>query len=233
MSVNPIFCAIDRADRKAALKLARDLAPHVAGLKVGLEFVTANGPDGVRDIVGLGRPVFLDLKFHDIPNTVAGAVRSAAGLGAAMLTIHASGGRAMLDAAVGAANDFEPRPDLVGVTVLTSLDDDDLEALGIDDDVLDHALRLADLAQAAGLDGVVCSPHELEALRPRVDPDFKLVVPGIRPRGSKSGDQKRTMTPKRALALGADALVVGRPITAADDPVEAARAIANELSGGG
>jgi orotidine-5'-phosphate decarboxylase len=184
----------------------------------------------VRSVVDLGLPVFLDVKFHDIPNTVAGAVRAAATLGVAMITLHTAGGEAMLRAAVGAREGRDPRPWLLGVTVLTSIDDRDLAALGVGGSAADQALRLAELAQRSGLDGVVCSPHEIAALRRHCGPNFKLMVPGIRPRGSAPDDQKRVMSPAQAAALGASALVIGRPITAAPDPRAAARAIVAEVA---
>jgi orotidine-5'-phosphate decarboxylase len=226
---SPVFCAIDRPGLDGALGLGRSLLDVVGGLKVGLEFATANGPDGVRRIGALGLPVFLDLKFHDIPNTVAGAVRAAASLGVALLTLHVAGGPAMLRAAVEAAHLEEPCPKLLGVTVLTSLDDADLAALGVRHKVTDQVLRLAELAWTAGLDGVVCSPHELAALRQRFDRAFKLVVPGIRPNAFAQRDQKRTLAPAGAIAAGADLLVIGRPITDAADPRAAAAAIGAEI----
>ena len=225
-----IFCALDRPDLEGALALARSLAGVVGGLKVGLEFVTANGPDGVRQIGALGLPVFLDVKFHDIPNTVAGAVAAADALGVAMLTLHVSGGGDMLRAAVETARCREPHMKLIGVTVLTSLDDADLSVLGIADKVTAQVLRLAELAWDAGLDGIVCAPHELPLLRSRFEPGFSLVVPGIRPAGSAVGDQKRTKTPAAAAAAGADVLVIGRPITEASDPAAMARAINAEIA---
>lgn len=228
--VPAIYCALDRPDLEGALALGRSLADVVGGLKVGLEFVTANGPGGVRRVVDLGLPVFLDVKFHDIPNTVAGAVRAAASLGIAMLTLHVAGGSAMLRAAVDAAASRDPRPWLLGVTVLTSVDDRDLTALGVGASAADQVLRLAELARNSGLDGVICSPHEITALRRRCGSDFKLVVPGIRPQGSAADDQKRTMSPSEAAALGADALVIGRPITGARDPRAAAQAINAEIA---
>ncbi len=225
-----IFCALDRPDLAGALALARSLVGVVGGLKVGLEFVTANGPDGVRQIGALGLPVFLDVKFHDIPNTVAGAVAAAHALGVAMLTLHISGGGDMLRAAVETARCREPHMKLIGVTVLTSLDDADLSVLGIADKVTAQVLRLAELAWDAGLDGIVCAPHELPLLRSRFEPGFSLVVPGIRPAGSAVGDQKRTKTPAAAAAAGADVLVIGRPITEASDPAAMARAINAEIA---
>jgi len=225
-----VFCALDRPDLEGALALGRSLADVVGGLKLGLEFVTANGPDGVRRVVDLGLPVFLDVKFHDIPNTVARAVRAAGALGVAMLNLHAAGGPAMLRAAVAAADSLQPRPWLLGVTVLTSIDDRDLASLGIAEPASDQVLRLAELAQKAGLDGVISSPHEIRALRRRCGAGFKLVVPGIRPESSAPDDQKRVMSPKEAAALGADVLVIGRPITAAPDPRVAAQAIKAEIA---
>jgi len=226
---SPVFCAIDRPDLDGALALGRSLEGVVGGLKVGLEFVTANGPEGVRRMVALGPPLFLDVKFHDIPNTVAGAIRAAGALGARMLTLHTAGGPAMLRAAVAAAASLERPPWLLGVTVLTSFDDLDLRAIGVAHPASDQVLRLAELAQVCGLDGVICSPHEIRALRRRFGPDLKLVVPGIRPRDASAGDQKRTMSPGEAAALGADVLVVGRPITQAADPRAAAQAITAEI----
>ena len=225
-----IFCALDRPDLDGALALGRALQDVVDGFKVGLEFVTANGPDGVRRIGDLGLPVFLDAKFHDIPNTVAGAVAAARALGIAMLTLHVSGGPDMLRAAVEAARAREPCPKLIGVTVLTSLDDADLAALGVAEKVPAHVVRLAGLAWDNGLDGVVCAPHEVALLRSRFEPDFTLVVPGIRPSGSVVGDQKRTQSPADAVAAGADVLVIGRPITYARDPRAAAQAINAEIA---
>jgi orotidine-5'-phosphate decarboxylase len=226
---SPVFCAIDRPDLEGALGLCRSLLDMIGGLKVGLEFVTANGPDGVRRVVALGLPVFLDGKFHDIPNTVAGAVRAAGSLGVAMLTLHVAGGPAMLRAAVEAAHLQEPCPKLLGVTVLTSLDDADLAGLGVAHKVADQVLRLAELAWSSGLDGVICPPQEVLLLRQRFGPEFKLVVPGIRPSGEARRDQKHAMTPTEAIAAGADHIVIGRPITEAPDPRAAAAAIGVEI----
>jgi len=234
LTIDPhVFCAIDRPDLEGAVALGRSLEGAVGGLKVGLEFVTANGPHGVRQIVDLGMPVFLDVKFHDIPNTVAGAVRQAAGLGVAMLTLHVSGGPGMLRAAVDAARESEPCPKLLGVTVLTSIDNADLAALGSMDKVADQVLRLSEIAWNAGLDGLVCAPQEIGMLRERFEGQLKLVVPGIRPAGSPQHDQKRTLEPAEAVALGADILVVGRPITEAADPRAAALALAAEIAAAG
>ena len=194
MTTSPVFCAIDRPDLDGAQALSRSLADAVGGLKLGLEFFVANGPKGVERIADLGLPIFLDLKLHDIPNTVAGAVRSAGRLGVAMLTVHAAGGRAMLRAAVEAAGEAERSLWVLGVTVLTSLDDEDLRATGIREDAETQVLRLAELALEVGCQGIVCSPLEIEPLRERFGREPRLVVPGIRP-ASEIQDQKRTLAP--------------------------------------
>jgi orotidine-5'-phosphate decarboxylase len=227
---NPIFVAIDTPDLDRALALARAVGPHVGGLKVGLEFITAQGPDGIRAIAALGKPVFADTKFHDIPNTVAGAAREIAKLGVAMFNIHASGGEAMMRAAKEAASSINPEMKLIAVTVLTSLDDGVLETVGQRGPAAEQVVRLAKLAQTSGLDGVVCSAHEIAALRKTCGRDFLLVVPGIRPAGSDLADQRRVMTPAEAAHAGADILVIGRPIAAAPDPAKAARDIALALA---
>ena len=226
--LNPIFCALDRPDLEGTLSLVRALAPHVGGIKLGLEFFAAQGPRGVEAVARLGLPIFLDLKLHDIPNTVAGAVREVARLGVAMLSLHASGGRAMLEAAMAAAAAAEARPALLGVTVLTSLDATDLAEIGVAPEAAAQALHLARLAVASGLDGLVCSPHEIRGLRSAFGPAPRIVVPGIRPLEA-ADDQKRVMTPAEALAQGADLLVIGRPITRAPDPAAAAARIAAAL----
>jgi orotidine-5'-phosphate decarboxylase len=226
---NPVFVALDTPDLDNALSLARAVKPYVGGLKVGLEFITALGPDAIRRVAEIGLPVFADVKFHDIPNTVAGASRAIAGLGVAMFNVHASGGEAMMRAAADAIAPWTPRPLLIAVTVLTSLDDAVLETVGQRAPASEQVGRLAALVKTSGLDGVVCSAHELATVRAACGPDFLTIVPGIRPAGSVKGDQKRVMTPKEAIAAGADILVIGRPITAAPDPAEAAKAIAEEL----
>jgi orotidine-5'-phosphate decarboxylase len=236
--INPqerIFVALDTQDLGRAAALARELAGLIGGVKIGKEFFTAHGPDGVRAVAG-GVPLFLDLKFHDIPNTVAGALRSAIHLRPAFVNVHAAGGRAMLEAAVqavaeGAEDAGVPRPRLLGVTVLTSLGENDLGEVGQAGPLPDQVLRLARLAQSCGLDGVVCSPREIAALKAACGPDFVLMVPGIRPNWAASGDQKRVMTPAEALAAGADYLVIGRPVTGAQDAAAAARRIAEEIEG--
>ena len=229
-----VFVALDTPEVARATRLTEALRGEVGGVKIGNELFTAQGPDGVRAVAG-GVRLFLDLKFHDIPNTVAGAVRSAVHLRPFCLTLHAGGGRAMMEAAAEAAReaaeDLETaRPRLLGVTVLTSLDDDDLDAAGQRGPVAEQVRRLAALARDAGLDGVVCSPREIAALRADCGPDFILMVPGIRPAWAASGDQKRVTTPSQAVAAGADYLVIGRPIAAQPDPRAAARRIAEELA---
>ena len=234
---NPVFCALDTPDVGLATALAAKLADAVGGLKLGLEFFGANGPKGVQQVQkASGLPLFLDLKFHDIPNTVAGAVRAAtAGLKPFMMTLMASGGRAMLEAAARAAADAAardgnvPRPLLLGVTVLTSMDAGDLTATGVAGGVADQVRRLGELARLSGLDGVVCNPLEAAQLRRDLGPGFKLVTPGVRPTWTEANDQKRVMTPREAMAAGADYLVIGRPISAAENPAAAAQRIALEL----
>jgi len=227
---SPVFCALDRPDLDGTLALAQMLADVVGGFKVGLEFITANGPTGIRQIVDLGRPVFLDVKFHDIPNTVKRSIDATADLGVAMITIHLSGGLEMLEAAVEAADGIKGRrPWLLGVSVLTSLDDDDLEMMGIRHQTRDQVVKLAELGQETGLDGLVCSPKEISSLKKRFGDSLKLVVPGIRPQGSATADQKRTLTPAEAIEAGADYLVIGRPITEAADPRAAALSIQAEI----
>ncbi|MFC3052171.1 orotidine-5'-phosphate decarboxylase [Kordiimonas pumila] len=231
---NPVYCALDTTDTAEAVRLAKMLIGHVGGLKVGLEYYCANGTDGFKRIAETGMPIFLDLKFHDIPNTVAGAIRAVAPLGPKILTIHTQGGPEMMRrAADTAAEQAEKhgltKPWVVGVTILTSLDDSDLKAIGVADKVADQVARLAALGASSGLDGMVCSPLEIALARRATHKDFKLVVPGIRPAGSAVGDQKRVMTPKEALTAGADVLVIGRPITQAKDPQEAANLIAASL----
>ena len=220
-----LIVALDTTDPARAAAWAAATAPHVGLFKLGLEFFLANGPAGVRGIGG--RPIFLDLKLHDIPNTVAGAVRAVLPLAPRMLTVHAAGGAAMIEAARTAADQAGAgRPIVLAVTVLTSLDASALAETGVADPPAAQVLRLARLALAAGADGLVCSPLEVAILRDAFGAAPTLVVPGIRPAGAAAGDQARTMTPEQAVAAGADWIVVGRPITAAPDPAAAAAAIA-------
>ncbi len=225
-----IFVALDTQNLDTALALAEELRGLVGGVKLGKEFFTAQGPAGVNAVSALGLPVFLDLKFHDIPATVTGAVNAALRMKPYMLNVHASGGETMMRAAAEAAElAGDERPLVIAVTVLTSMWSGDLQATGIGDNMEEQVLRLAALAENCGLDGVVCSPREVAALRQALGPDFKLVVPGIRPSWAETDDQKRVETPAEAVAAGADFLVIGRPITGADDPADAARRIADEI----
>jgi orotidine-5'-phosphate decarboxylase len=225
-----LFVALDTPDAARAADLARAIGTR-AGIKIGLEFFAANGPAGIGQVRQPGQALFLDVKFHDIPNTVAGAVRSALALEPDLITIHAGGGRAMMEAAREAAERAPTRPALIGVTVLTSLDDAALEEAGQRGPAADQVLRLGKLARDAGLDGAVCSAHEIRPLKQTLGPSFRLLVPGLRPKGADAGDQARVMTPGEAARLGADWLVVGRPITAAPDPTAALARILDEIQG--
>ena len=218
---SPIFVAIDTPDIDQARKLAKAVKRHAGGLKLGLEFFAANGPDGVSEIAHLGLPVFLDLKLHDIPNTVAKAIQALRPLEPAVLTVHGAGGRAMLEEAKAAA---PAGTKVVAVTVLTSLDESDLAATGVNGNPHDQVERLAALAKSAGLDGIVCSGNEVKTARKAWSNGF-FVVPGIRPADGNSADQKRVMTPRKAMDAGASILVIGRPITSAASPDQAAREI--------
>jgi len=223
---NRIFVAIDTPDLEGAVALGNRIKGHVGGLKLGLEFFSAHGSHGVHHVAqAVGLPIFLDLKLHDIPNTVASAVQALSGLAPAIMTIHAAGGRAMMEDAKAAA---PPGTKVVAVTVLTSLDGSDLRSIGVDAGEHEQVERLTALAREAGLDGVVCSGHEVAAAR-RIWKDGFFVVPGVRPAGGATGDQKRVMTPRAAMDAGASILVIGRPITRAEDPDAAARAIVATL----
>lgn len=222
---NPVFVAVDTADLAAAQALARAVAPHVGGLKLGLQFFMANGPDGIRAIAEYGLPVFLDIKLHDIGNTVAGAMRALAPLGVALVNVHASIGAAAMAAARDA---MPPATAMIAVTVLTSFDDADLHAIGVRAALPDQVLHLAAMARRAGLQGIVCSGAEA-AVNRAAWADAIIAVPGLRPAGGAPGDQKRVMTPRAARDAGASLLVVGRPITAAADPAAAAAAIVASL----
>jgi len=225
MNHNPVYLALDLPRLDAAEALARRVAGHVGGLKLGLEFFCAHGHHGVLEVAKVGLPIFLDLKLHDIPNTVAAAMQAIHVLQPAIVTVHAAGGRAMMEDAKAAAGEHCK---VVGVTVLTSLDDDDLAATGISANASDQAMRLADLAHSAGLDGIVCSGHEVRAVHKQWKDGF-LVVPGLRPAATNGSgnhaDQKRIVSPREARDGGASVLVIGRPISRAEDPLAAARAI--------
>jgi orotidine-5'-phosphate decarboxylase len=232
---NPIIVALDVATADEALSLAELLTPVCGGFKVGKELFTAVGPEIVRRIRGLGAPVFLDLKFHDIPNTVAKAVAAAVRLDVQMLTVHTSGGLEMLKAAEHAAQESARQlghatPLVLGVTILTSLDSNALSQIGLDPDVNRQVRRLAQLANQAGIRGLVCSPREVADLRQILPANMQLVIPGIRPQAVAGDDQKRTLTPREALALGANWLVIGRPICAAQDPRGAAEKILKAIA---
>jgi orotidine-5'-phosphate decarboxylase len=223
--MKPIFVAIDTPDLERARELARSVKSHAGGVKLGLEFFCANGPAGVRDIAGIGLPIFLDLKLHDIPNTVAKAVEALRPLEPAVLTVHAAGGRAMMEEAKAAAPE---KTRVVAVTVLTSLDGGDLRSIGAAGDPAAQVERLAALARDSGVDGIVCSGAEVKAAR-KSWPNGFFVVPGVRPQGAEAGDQKRVVTPRAALGDGASILVIGRPVTGAPDPGAALQAIAATL----
>lgn len=231
-----ILCALDTSEIKRASELADLLKGHVGAIKLGLEFFTANGAEGVNLIRDKGVPIFLDLKFHDIPNTVANAVRSAVrSMDVFMLTIHTSGGKEMMQAAVNAAEEAawrvgKPKPIVVGVTSLTSLDPADLHDIGIDRPINEHIVHMADLARKSGLDGVVCPAYEIQEIRAVCGKNFKIVVPGIRPEGNSLNDQKRVATPKGAIDNGADYIVIGRPIVESDNPVATANKIVEEIA---
>lgn len=229
-SRSQLFVALDYADADSAWQLVDQLDPKLCGLKVGKELFTAAGPEFVRQLVQRDFKVFLDLKFHDIPNTVAKAVAAAADLGVWMVNVHAMGGRRMLVAAREALAARDQRPLLIAVTVLTSMTTDDLQELGISRSPAEHVQALAQLAADSGLDGVVCSAHEAEMIQQAQGTEFVLVTPGIRPVGSAQGDQRRIMTPEQAAALGIQVLVIGRPITQAADPLAALKSIQQSLT---
>lgn len=222
-----LIVALDVPGADEARRLVDRLTGHVGLFKVGQQLFTAAGPGFVRELVGRGERVFLDLKYHDIPNTVAGAVSAAARLGLALVDVHALGGRAMLEAAAGARPAMGAR--LLAITVLTSHDEQTLRELGLEGPLRAAVARLARLAQSAGADGVVASPHEIALVREACGPDFLIVTPGIRPAGARAGDQARAATPAAAVRAGADYLVVGRPVTEAPDPAAAAQAIVEEM----
>ena len=225
-----LIVALDFPTPEPALKLVQSLGESVLYYKVGKELFTAAGPDVVRQLVGMGKKVFLDLKFHDIPNTVAGAVKSAAALGVSLLTVHALGGSKMLKAAADAARESASKPTVLAVTVLTSMSQADVSELGIAGTVEDEVLRLAGLAIGAGCGGIVTSAHEAPKVRQSFGRSFAVVTLGIRPAGASVGDQARVVTPSEAIRAGVSHMVVGRPITAAPEPQQAARAILDEIT---
>ena len=225
-----VIVSLDYPGKEEALTLVKQLDPRHCRVKVGKELFTSGGPGFIESLVDRGFDVFLDMKFHDIPNTVAGACRAAAKLGIWMMNIHAAGGRKMLEAAREAVHGAGHQPLLIGVTVLTSLNSRDLDEMGIPESAADHVMRLARLTHSSGLDGVVCSPLEVAVLRREFGGGFILVTPGIRPAGTESDDQQRTMTPSQAIKAGSDYLVIGRPITKATEPMRALEDIENEIN---
>ena len=230
LNVDPkVLVALDFADSASALSFVKTLDPKLCRLKVGKELFAVAGPQLVSDLIDSGFDVFLDLKYHDIPNTVAKAVQAAARLGVWMVNVHALGGRKMMQAAQAALAEFENRPLLIAVTVLTSMEQEDLAEIGLTGSPEDNVVRLAKLAQSSGLDGVVCSAQEAAILRQTLGNDFCLVTPGIRPAGSDINDQKRIMTPREAMDSGSSYLVVGRPITQSDSPIAVLNSINNSL----
>ncbi len=236
MLTNPIIVALDVTSTEAATSLVRELSGSVGAYKIGLELFNSTGL-AIFDAIKAAAPtanIFYDAKFHDIPNTVAGAVKAAVVNGVWMVNVHASGGRAMMAAAVAAASQAEMKPLVIAVTILTSLDDNDLNNdLGIVRSATEQVVALALLAKDSGCDGVVCSPHEIEAIKKACGSDFLVVTPGVRPAGAAVGDQKRVMTPGEAVKRGADYIVVGRPITSSPNPAESARAILAEIEATG
>ncbi|WP_297808938.1 orotidine-5'-phosphate decarboxylase [uncultured Methylophaga sp.] len=229
MSDPKIIVALDYPDTNSALALADQIDPQRARVKVGKELFTRSGPDVVRQLVNRGFDVFLDLKYHDIPHTVGRACAAAADLGVWMLNVHTLGGTAMMQSARAAVGRDADSPLLIGVTLLTSMDQATFEQIGLTGKMSDTVLRLANMAKHSQLDGVVCSAQEATMLRDELGADFQLVTPGIRPAGSERGDQHRTMTPAQALSAGSHYLVIGRPISAAPDPMQALQAIENSL----
>jgi len=231
MQENPILVALDFDNAQQTQELVARLDPSRCRLKVGKELFTSEGPQLVESLQKKGFDVFLDLKFHDIPNTCAKAVKAAAQLGVWMVNVHASGGQRMMEAARNELEKFQNKPHLIGVTVLTSMEQSDLAGIGLDIDPKEQVKRLALLTKQSGLDGVVCSAQEATMLKELCGQDFQLVTPGIRPSFAQQGDQRRVMTPAEAKLAGVDYMVIGRPITQADDPIEALSLIEQELLG--
>lgn len=226
---SPVIVALDFADAEPALAMAKRFSPELCRVKVGKELFTAAGPRLVEQLVAMGYQVFLDLKFHDIPNTVAGAVGAAASLGVWMVNVHASGGSRMMEAARQSLASYSDRPLLIAVTVLTSMAPEDLLSTGVESAPERQVLRLANLSRESGMDGVVCSARECGMLRSELGSDFLLVTPGIRPAQAAADDQRRVLTPARAMALGSNYLVIGRPVTQSADPATTLREILTEI----
>jgi len=230
MQDKPILVALDFDNAQQTMELVDRLQPERCRLKVGKELFTSEGPQLVEALQNKGFDIFLDLKFHDIPNTVAKAVKAAGNLGVWMVNVHASGGQRMMEAARESLANFQTKPELIAVTVLTSMEQSDLAGIGLNIDPQEQVKRLAKLTQESGLDGVVCSAQEATMLKSLCGEDFKLVTPGIRPSFAQQGDQRRVMTPAEAKVAGVDYMVIGRPITQAQDPIEALTLIEQELA---
>ena len=227
--LNPIIVAIDKNSETEAYELSKELRGHIGAIKLGLEYFDTFGPEGIIKIQNLDIPIFLDLKIHDIPQTVKKTIDTISSLKPAILNIHALGGKKMMEYALDAVSKSSPETYLIAVTILTSLDNDDLRMMGIDISTKKIVSNLAKLAKEIGLSGVVCSSEEIKMVRESCGNNFKIIVPGIRPEGSNKNDQKRVMTPKEAIILGADHLVIGRPITESKDPKNTAREIINSI----
>ena len=227
--LNPIIVAIDKNSETEAYELSKELRGHIGAIKLGLEYFDTFGPEGIIKIQNLDIPIFLDLKIHDIPQTVKKTIDSISSLKPAILNIHALGGKKMMEYALDAVSQSSPETHLMAVTILTSLDNDDLRMMGIDISTKKIVSNLAKLAKEIGLSGVVCSSEEIKMVRESCGNNFKIIVPGIRPEGSNKNDQKRVMTPKEAIILGADHLVIGRPITESKDPKNTAIEIVNSI----
>ncbi len=230
---NPIYVALDTTDLNKALYLCEEIKTHIGGIKLGKEFISSFGPEGIKAISALGLPIFADVKFHDIPHTVYKAIKALGFLKPAIINVHTAGGLKMMEAAAKAAaeieQDYGMRPLMIGVTILTSLSEKEIKDVGYHHPIAEQVQIMAQLAKKAGLDGVVCSSHEIKAIKKACGGHFKTIVPGIRPQGSDKGDQSRIMTPAEALKEGADFLVIGRPITASDNPKLMAQQIVQEI----
>tara|TARA_B100000282_G_scaffold284606_1_gene249316 strand:+ start:5083 stop:5787 length:705 start_codon:yes stop_codon:yes gene_type:complete len=228
--LNPIILAIDKNSDVEAIDLSKELKGHIGAIKLGLEYFDTYGPDGIRKLQMLDIPIFLDLKIHDIPQTVKKTIKTLSTLKPAILNVHALGGRKMMEYAMESISKNSPKTQLVGVTVLTSLDDKDLQTMGMNISSKDLVVKLAKLTKISGLAGVVCSSKEIKIVREACGADFKIIVPGIRPEGSDKNDQKRIMTPREAVNLGADYLVIGRPITDSKNPKGTVIEIINSIN---
>ena len=227
MTRNPIFCAVDTNDIHKATSLLSEIVPHIGGIKIGLEFFTSLGVKGIEEVKKFNKPLFIDLKLYDIPNTVVAALRNILALKPEYTTLHISGGRRMLENCVEEKIKVNSSTKLIGVTMLTSFDNKEINEIGIEKKVEDNVSLLSGLAESCKLDGIVCSPHEISHIKNKFK--LELIVPGIRMNESQTDDQKRTLTAKEALKAGADILVIGRPITQADNPAEAARSIFDSI----